>query len=78
LQTALKKYSVDENNCSQKKDVLLLSSESAQIHPESKLSGFVSIGSQSIIGAGCNLSNVIIGENVCVPEGTQAENTILI
>ena len=55
----------------------IVSSE-AHIDTGTNIEGLFIIGSGSSVGANCNLKNVIIGPSVCVPENTNASDTIII
>ncbi|WP_277577282.1 sugar phosphate nucleotidyltransferase [Bdellovibrio svalbardensis] len=53
-------------------------SNEASINTESKFQGFVCCAEGSRLPENCNLKNVVIGEGVQIPPGTQAENVLLI
>lgn len=53
-------------------------SSAAHVDKNTNREGLFIIGSESSVGANCNLKNVIIGPSVCIPENTNASDTIII
>jgi mannose-1-phosphate guanylyltransferase len=55
-----------------------LAMKTARVDSKATLSGFVTVGAGSVVPASCELHNVIVGNQVQVPEGTKAHNTLIL
>lgn len=78
LQKVFNRYASSNIKLQKTHKACLCYAESAHIDNSAELSGFIFCSEGSVIPKNCSLQNVVVGENVRVPEGTRAENTLLI
>lgn len=78
LESVISRYSRSRLISQKLESASVCFSSEARIDTSSKINGFVCFADGSSLPSGCSLKNVIVGEGVHVPEGTQAENTLLL
>ncbi len=78
LKNTIHRFATTKMNFKKTENLLLAASHESYIESSSQLSGMICIGRGSSISKNCDLKNVIVGDNVRVPEGTRAENTFFV